>query len=133
MSDMREGGCLCGAVRYKIDVAEHISSNCHCTDCRRQSGAPYIAFTDVLVDKFQWIKAPKGVLKFGDTSLRRFCDGCGAFMMWESQAGDEYLSISTATIDDPSGLVPTSEIYTKSRMDGISPVEGAKQYLESDD
>jgi hypothetical protein len=36
-----EGGCHCGAGRYRIDGEAMTHALCHCTDCRRSAGAPH--------------------------------------------------------------------------------------------
>ena len=35
----REGGCLCGAVRYRIQGAPNWVAHCHCNSCRRACGS----------------------------------------------------------------------------------------------
>ena len=39
-----EGGCLCGAIRYRVDGEVEDSAYCHCRTCQRQSGAPVVAW-----------------------------------------------------------------------------------------
>ena len=41
---MREGGCLCGAVRFTAEGAPKWTSYCHCQSCRRHTGAPVAAY-----------------------------------------------------------------------------------------
>ena len=132
MSDIREGGCVCGAARYKIELSGHETGNCHCTDCRRQSGAPYLMFSTVPIDHFRWLKKPKGKFQASPLANRLFCEQCGTFLQWEEVGQPQRRDISTASLDDPTGLAPSYEIYTKSRMEGVSPVPGATQYEESD-
>ena len=33
------GGCLCGAVRYRFDARPWALNACHCTDCKKLTGA----------------------------------------------------------------------------------------------
>jgi hypothetical protein len=128
MADVREGGCLCGNARYSIDVEDGEIGNCHCTICRKHSGAPYETYINVKADKFQWVTEPKGYIKTGDESGRQFCKNCGTPLSFLSETSPEEVSITAATIDDPSGLIAQYEIYTSTRMDGVPPVAGAKQF-----
>jgi len=47
LGEMSEGGCLCGAVRYRMVGAPLSSAICHCASCRRASGAPTVAWLTV--------------------------------------------------------------------------------------
>ncbi len=132
MTDIRQGGCLCGNARYEINLDGYKTSNCHCLDCRRHAGAPYVTFTIVPLEQFRWINKPQGEIKTSQTAVRRFCAICGTYLQWEGEDQSHLAEINTATIDDPSGLIPTYEIYTKSRMDGVMPVSDAKQYREGE-
>jgi len=45
-----EGGCLCGAVRYRAIAAPIRAVICHCSMCRKHSGAPVLAFVHFPID-----------------------------------------------------------------------------------
>jgi hypothetical protein len=51
-----EGGCLCGAVRYRVTAAPVRGVICHCSMCRKHSGAPALAFVHFLIESFNWVK-----------------------------------------------------------------------------
>jgi hypothetical protein len=87
----------------------------------------------VPIDHFRWLKKPSGTYQTSKEAVRRYCDKCGTFLQWDSIEGRQITDITTASLDDPSGIVPSYEIYTKSRMEGVEPVPGATQYEESDD
>jgi len=42
MEKMFTGGCLCGAVRYECSAKPMMTGNCHCRDCQKSSGAPFV-------------------------------------------------------------------------------------------
>ena len=46
-SDDRVGGCLCGAVRYRLTSAPFDTGYCHCRMCQRTAGAPVMVFSTV--------------------------------------------------------------------------------------
>ena len=131
MADIREGGCLCGHARYKMDVEGGKVGNCHCTTCRRHSGAPYETYITVNIDKFKWLSEPAGYVQTGKNSGRYFCKHCGTPLSFIDDASPYRASMTLATLDDPSRLRPTYEIFTASRMDGVAPVEGARQFEKS--
>lgn len=132
MVDIREGGCLCGAARYSIDIEGGEVGNCHCTTCRRHSGAPYETYISVPTVQFKWLSKPAGYIKSGDASGRTFCKDCGTPLSFESKAEADIASLTVGTIDNPAGMIPEYEIYTASRMDGVPQVAGAKQFEGGD-
>ncbi len=128
MTDVRTGGCLCGAARYEINLDGASTHACHCRDCQKQSGAPFILATGVGAGQFRWIKKPSGAVQASEGAVRRFCSTCGTPLTWELVKKAEWDSINTTTLDDTSGLTVDYEIFTRSRMVGISPFHGARQH-----
>lgn len=127
MTNVREGGCLCGRSRYRIDLQDHRTGNCHCTDCQKNSGAPYMTFTNVPRSQFRWLSKPDGEYSASPLAIRRFCAYCGTPLQWDG-VDDDWANISTATLDDTSGVPVAYEIYTRSRLEWAPPVPGASQY-----
>jgi len=128
MEVIRKGGCLCGATRYQVNLEGHETGNCHCTMCQKHGGAPYQTFTDVPGDNFKWLSEPRGRIDSGESSWRTFCKDCGSPLTFGSIEEVDRVSFTTATLDDPSGIVARYEIYTRSRLEGVLPVKGAKQF-----
>ena len=70
-----EGGCLCGAIRYRISGAPHRTTNCHCLHCRRSSGAPFLTWIEVCAAEPEdhigcdrrapWLKFADGLPRYG--------------------------------------------------------------------
>lgn len=128
MKDIRQGGCLCGKARYEIDLTNHETGNCHCRDCQKNAGAPFMMFTLVPAVQFRWLKKPLGEFAASALAVRRFCKNCGTPLQWDGVDEPHSANISTATLDDPSGITAAYEIFTASRLDGILAVAGAKQF-----
>ncbi|MCJ9428995.1 GFA family protein [Kordiimonas marina] len=127
MADLRQGGCLCGAARYEINLDGHQTGNCHCTDCQKNSGGPFMTFTSVPEGQLRWISRPEGEARASDKAVRRFCAKCGTPLTWDGGKGNNN-NVSTGSLDDPSGLEISYEIFTDSRWATIPPLAGARQY-----
>lgn len=130
MTDIREGGCLCGRVRYEIDIEGHSSGLCHCTDCRKHTGAAFSMYTGVPVDQFRWIDEPLGEARASSKAKRRYCEACGTPFTWESPDYTQNMSILTYTLDSADGIEPSYEIFTQSRVSWVRPIAGVAQFEE---
>jgi len=129
MAEFIEGGCRCGAARYKIDLTGAHTLACHCTDCQKHLGAPCSVFTIVPAVQFHWLREPSGKIAFSDTADRLFCRTCGTYLKWEGKATANEAEINAMTLDDPCAISVNQEIYTRSRLKWIQPIEGADQSL----
>ncbi|MDH3692015.1 MAG: GFA family protein [Gammaproteobacteria bacterium] len=104
------GGCLCGAVRYKVYGPLRAVVNCHCRQCRRTHGH-YAAYTSVK-NKHLRVSEDHGLKWFqsSDQARRGFCKECGASLFWEPKdAGTT--SIAAGTLDQPTGLKTIRQIF----------------------
>jgi hypothetical protein len=107
---LRSGGCLCGAVRYRINGPLRAIVMCHCSQCRRQTGHVMAATAARRAD-FELLEA--GELKWYVSSAaarRGFCGRCGSTLFWE-ELGRDYISIAAGTLDDSSGLQIACHIH----------------------
>jgi hypothetical protein len=107
---VRDGGCLCGAVRYRVRGPLRAVVACHCTQCRRSTGH-FMAATAARRADFELLQDSS--LKWFDSSgeaRRGFCGVCGSTLFWEGR-GRDYLSIAAGTLDDSAGLTTAVHIF----------------------
>jgi len=120
-TDVRRGGCQCGAVRYAVTGLPHDLHACHCTTCRRISGAATMSVT--VPASSMAITGGEAVVSYqsSDWAARSFCGRCGTGL-WQRLTvvddGDYFLS--AGTLDDLTGLVLTQEIYIDRKPDGYA-------------
>ncbi|MGR3541055.1 MAG: GFA family protein [Hasllibacter sp.] len=104
---MREGGCACGAVRYRAGGPMRPVIACHCESCRRTSGH-FVAATSApkggvaVTGEVRWWRASAD-------ARRGFCPICGSSLFWEGPGAN--LSIHAGTLDDGSGLSVAGHIF----------------------
>ena len=117
---MIEGGCLCGAVRYKTQGPLRPVIACHCQQCRKTTGN-YVTATS----------APRGGLIItgeptwyasSETAKRAFCPLCGSQLFWDG--GGENFSIMAGTIDGETGLTVAGHIFIADKGDYYDIPEG---------
>ncbi|MDC0886935.1 GFA family protein [Altererythrobacter sp.] len=113
---MLTGGCHCGAIRYEIkgDVMHH--ALCHCTDCRRSSGAPMVGWAMVNDDQLSFSGEPS-IYASSETGRRYFCIQCGTGLFYANEQNlPGLVDIQTATLDEPDELPAQSHIQVADRI-----------------
>jgi hypothetical protein len=77
-----EGGCLCGAVRYRLNGEIEESAYCHCRTCQRQSGAPVVAWFAIAPAAFAYTKGKPKAYRASTRATREFCGDCGTYLLF---------------------------------------------------
>jgi hypothetical protein len=118
-STTHEGGCQCGAVRFRTTATPKRAMACHCTTCKLRTGAAYgigvyfdeadVAFND----------GERGSYEFhSDTSGRwirnEFCTRCGTCVSWTLEMRPGLRAIAGGTFDDPDWYTLDAHIWTRS-------------------
>lgn len=112
-----KGGCLCGAVRYRIAAGEIPESGyCHCRTCQQQSGAPVVAWFAVTPLRLTITKGATAKYRASPRATREFCGGCGTYLFFREDDPAATVSINTATLDEPALIPPAFHIYHDSRI-----------------
>lgn len=124
MTTRHEGGCLCGAVRYRIAEPARFSSMCHCRSCRLATGAPAAAFVGVERGQYEELRGNPRVFISSPGVRRGFCAACGTSLTYEGDAWPGEIHIYTATLDDPAAFPPTAHTYTVDRIAWFDPDDG---------
>ena len=127
-----EGGCVCGAIRYRLledPIEFHI---CHCTDCQKITGNAFVMSMPIERHTLEILKGktndlsietPEGIRK--SSSL---CPTCGSRLWSEPAAFPKLLTLRPGTLDDTSWLEPTGHIWTASAQPWVTIPEHVLQY-----
>ena len=123
---MHAGGCLCGAVRYRIRGALRAVHACHCSQCRRTSGH-YVAMTNACSTQVEFTSS-EGLrwYKSSDIAERGFCGVCGGNLFWRPFAAGG-ISIAAGTLDTPTGLAMEQHIFVADKSDYYTIEDGLPQ------
>ena len=113
---IQDGGCLCGDVRFRVTGPLRDVIACHCSMCRRATGA-FVAATaaadaDLAVtgaDALRWYRS-------SDEAERGFCGRCGSNLFWR-RPGSGRTSILAGCLDQPTGLRIGRHIFVADKGD----------------
>jgi len=114
-----EGGCRCGAVRYRVTGAPSATSHCHCGDCRRMTGGPTLAWAIFPEDKVTIVTGGTTVYETSPGVEWGFCGRCGTTLTYRRASRPGLFDVTTATLDDPELFPPAKEIWTGERLSWI--------------
>jgi len=123
-----DGGCYCGRVRYQAKGVNRLVTECHCSQCRKQSGHRYASTgaktSDIEIDgadNITWFRASAD-------AERGFCSTCGSHLFWK-QSTEDYSGILAASIDGPSGLRVEKHIFVENKGDYYDISDGLPQFI----
>lgn len=133
MDEVHEGGCGCGAVRYRAEGEPIFVNNCHCRLCQRQTGSTSVvnAFFEsdrVAVLSGELVENTFAAGSGGDHVVRR-CAECGtAVFSHYPRVGRLGTGIRVGSFDDPSAFRPDAVVFTGSRMPWVALPEGVPAF-----
>jgi hypothetical protein len=113
----REGGCACGAIRFRITAPLMGVGVCHCTDCQKASGgAPnYVALAPK--EGFEVVQGEARTYvcraDSGEDTVRAFCSTCGT-PLWGQPSGAPFITVKLGALDGSHDLTPQLHLYTAS-------------------
>ncbi len=105
------GGCLCGAVRYRAGGAPLLVEYCHCGMCRRAGGAPVVVWADFAAGDFSFVQGAPAQYESSPGILRGFCAACGSTLTFQRGPAPPKFSVTVGTMDDPHALAPRQHIF----------------------
>lgn len=117
------GGCLCGAVRYRLNARPFAVNACHCTDCKKLTGATNLL---MILGSREGFSSEGKVARYRkradsgrEVDILR-CTECGVRLWHEPLSSTALVFIAAGTLDDPSWAVPTSHIWVERASPGVS-------------
>jgi hypothetical protein len=130
-----EGGCGCGAVRYRLNDEPMYVNNCHCRLCQIQTGTGSAVNAFIETDRLQHLSGELSEHEFvtgsGGIQIVVRCANCGT-PVWSHypRLGRKTAGIRVGTLDDPSAVHLDAAIFVKDRPEWAPLPEGVPQFDE---
>jgi hypothetical protein len=124
------GSCLCGAVRYAVEDAFGYALNCHCSNCRRATGAAFKPFAGIERTKLSLVQGEDRLLIFGDEHACDVrCNACGSFLYSVVRDG-AFVHVVMGTLLDEPGIRPSAHIFVGSKAPWFAITDDLPRYEE---
>ena len=128
-----EGGCTCGAVRYRLGDAPMFVHCCHCTSCQTETGSAFVLNALIESDRVETLAgAPEPVMTPSESGRGQQiwrCPDCRV-ALWSNYGGaaDILRFVRIGTLDTPAALPPDVHIYTRSKLPWVRLPEGTPAF-----
>lgn len=110
------GRCHCDAIQYSMPTHVQHHCLCHCSDCRRHSGAPMVGWALVSAADVE-IKGTPKLYASSEHGRRHFCPDCGTGLFYSNEAiFPGQIDVQSATLDDPEAIAVEAQIQTAERL-----------------
>jgi hypothetical protein len=112
-----KGSCLCGGIGYEIDGEIGRVVNCHCSMCRKATGAAFRTRAKVPAAAFRWTRGEDLVSRYGSSTqeVRTFCRVCGATLPTFFRDRPDEIGLPLGTLDDDPGVRPSAHVWVDSK------------------
>lgn len=122
------GQCLCGRVGYEVADAFAYAVNCHCSLCRRTTGAAFKPLAGIERDKLDITRGDDSILRYGEGSDHNVnCGVCGSFLFAVVRGGT-YAHLAMGTLTDDPSIRPTAHIFVGSKAAWFTITDDLPQY-----
>ena len=111
------GSCLCGGIRYEIEGPLGPVVNCHCSMCRKATGAAFRTRATVASSAFRWRAGADLVARFASSpgEERTFCRVCGSTLVTLFRDRPDEVGLALGTLDDDPGAEAVAIVFVHSK------------------
>jgi hypothetical protein len=115
------GSCVCGCIRYELHSRPFDAGYCHCSLCRRSSGAPVVAFATLPFDDFVITSGQPRRRRSSEFGERWFCGDCGTQLAMRVDYQPDTIDFTIASLDSPAAVRPTFHLFFAERVPWFEP------------
>jgi hypothetical protein len=113
------GGCVCGGARYALKSRPFALIDCHCIDCRRSAGAPYVTWGSVPREDLVVTRGEPRKIAHANR-IRSFAACCGTHLFFEDSKDSDAIDVTIASLDDPAPFAPQKAIWLEDKLPWVT-------------
>lgn len=110
------GGCACGQVRFVAEAAPLGAGYCHCTKCRRATGAPVFLGVAFPRAAFRLTRGATKTYASSARGVRHFCGECGSPLFFELRDKPAQWEVLVGALDDAADIRPSVHVCVSSAL-----------------
>jgi len=130
MASTLAGTCMCGTVRYAVRDEFLYALNCHCSKCRRATGAAFKPFAGIERAKLAITEGGDSLLIVGGEDAHDVrCRRCGSLLYSVVRDG-AFVHVTMGTLVDSPRIRPTAHIFVGSKAPWFTITDQLPQYAE---
>lgn len=123
-----DGGCLCGAIRYRIDGNSRRTTNCHCLHCRRASGAAFVTWVEFRSSEFTVVSGVPTRYESRPQVTRQFCGRCGSQLTYQHADEPDTIDVTACSMDSADGVSPDDHVWCDRMLPWVKISDGLPRY-----
>ena len=128
------GKCLCGEVTYEISGDPVLQGNCHCIDCRKNTGAGFATILFFKEEQVAQLRGKTSSFQYksdsGNSKTKLFCQRCGSVVLGNNSGRPGIMSVYVGTLDDASFVTPQFNVYTSRALPFVKIDESLNNFEE---
>jgi hypothetical protein len=111
-----EGGCRCGAVRFRVTAPPLITMACHCTGCQRMTASAYSLSAAIPSEGFAIIRGEPVIGGMRGATHHFFCPDCMSWMFTRPEGMDWFVNLRPTMLDRTAWFSPFIETWTREKL-----------------
>src|SRR5690606_19893497 len=128
---MLTGGCHCGFVRYTAAGKPSQETNCHCSICRRTTGAAFVSWFTVKPSEFAFTSGQPARYASSSKAERTFCPRCATQLTFRHVDFPEEVDVTICSLDDPERVPPKDHTRTSSKLSWVDLSDALPKFPEA--
>lgn len=122
------GGCLCGRIRYRLADRPTLVANCHCSMCRKHSGAAFLTYAAIDSAAFALESGEPTRYRSSADAIRTHCGACGSPLTFEFESEPGRIWVTAGSLDEPDALPPAENWFVADKVAWVEVDEKLKNW-----
>jgi len=120
-----KGACQCGAIQFQIEGDPKWIAHCHCSDCRRATGAAVSTYVGAEKANAKFLVGTPSRYASSKGVIRSFCGACGTPIAYQGERWPSEIHFFVGLFERADDLVPQGHAYAAEKLPWLHIVDEA--------